>query len=125
MAQQTRQHALRPGPIACAFPAAVLQALVLLLLLAVLHRHPALPVPFKLLPLERAKLRPPHHPSLHRIAPIACATQPRIIPSHGKVNSFNLAKNAYTSVEQIEPFYAKHVPFSREMAKNLQSFGEE
>ena len=29
------------------------------------------------------------------------------------------------SVEQIERFYAKHLPLSREMAKNLQSFGEE
>ena len=45
--------------------------------------------------------------------------------SHGKVNIFNLAKNAGTSVEQIERFYAKHLPLSREMAKNLQSFGEE
>jgi hypothetical protein len=29
-----------------------------------------------------------------------------------------------TSVDQIERFYAKHLPLSREMAKNLQSFGE-
>ena len=48
----------------------------------------------------------------------------RIIQSHGKVNIFNLAKNAGTSVEQIERFYAKHLPLSGEMAKNLQSFGE-
>ena len=48
----------------------------------------------------------------------------RIILSHGKVNIFNLAKNAGTSVGQIERFYAKHLPLSREMAKNLQSFGE-
>ena len=41
----------------------------------------------------------------------------RIILSHGKVNIFNLAKNAGTSVEQIERFYAKHLPLSREMAK--------
>ncbi len=49
----------------------------------------------------------------------------RIILSHGKVNIFNLANNAGTRVEQIERFYAKHLPLSREMAKNLQSFGEE
>ena len=49
----------------------------------------------------------------------------RIILSHGKVNIFNLAKNAGTSVEQIERFYAKSLPLSREMAMNLQSFGEE
>jgi hypothetical protein len=29
-----------------------------------------------------------------------------------------------TSVEQIERSYAKHLPLSREMAKNLQCFGE-
>jgi hypothetical protein len=49
----------------------------------------------------------------------------RIIFSHGKVNIFNLAKNAGTSVEQIDRFYAKHLPFSREMAMNMQRFGEE
>jgi hypothetical protein len=48
----------------------------------------------------------------------------RIINSHGKVNIFNLAKNAGTSVDQIERFYAKYLPLSKEMAKNLQSFGE-
>ena len=34
------------------------------------------------------------------------------------------AKNAGTSVEQIERFYARNLPLSKEMAKNLQSFGE-
>jgi hypothetical protein len=47
----------------------------------------------------------------------------RIIKSHGKVNIFNLAKNAGTSVDQIERFYAKFLPLSKEMALNLQSFG--
>ncbi|AUX68815.1 hypothetical protein CHX26_04190 [Porphyrobacter sp. HT-58-2] len=47
----------------------------------------------------------------------------RIILSHGQVNIFNLAKNAGTSVEQIERFYAKNLPLSREMAINLQQFG--
>lgn len=47
----------------------------------------------------------------------------RIILSHGQVNIFNLAKNAGTSVDQIERFYARHLPLSREMAINLQSFG--
>lgn len=49
----------------------------------------------------------------------------RIVNSHGKVNIFNLAKNAGTSVEQIERFYAKHLPLSKELARNLQSFGED
>lgn len=48
----------------------------------------------------------------------------RIINSHGKVNIFNLAKNAGTSVDQIERFHAKYLPLSKEMAKNPQSFGE-
>ena len=47
----------------------------------------------------------------------------RIILSEGRVNIFNLAKNAGTSVEQIERFYAKHLPMSKEMAKNLHLFG--
>jgi hypothetical protein len=47
----------------------------------------------------------------------------RIILSEGEVNIFNLAKNAGTSVEQIERFYARNLPLSKEMAKNLQSFG--
>jgi hypothetical protein len=34
----------------------------------------------------------------------------RIILSLGRVNIFNLAKNAGTSVEQIERFYAKNLP---------------
>ena len=48
----------------------------------------------------------------------------RIILSQGQVNIFNLAKNAGTSVDQIERFYARNLPLSREMAINLQSFGE-
>ena len=48
----------------------------------------------------------------------------RIVNSHGKVNIFNLAKNAGTSVQQIERFYARHLPLSKELARNLQSFGE-
>ena len=48
----------------------------------------------------------------------------RLVLSHGKVNIFNLAKNAGTSVEQIERFYAKHLPLSEELAMNLQSIGE-
>ena len=49
----------------------------------------------------------------------------RIILSEGQVNIFNLAKNAGTSVDQIERFYARHLPLSAEMARNLQSFGYE
>jgi hypothetical protein len=41
------------------------------------------------------------------------------------VSIFNLAKNAGASVEQIERFYACNLPLSKEMAKNLQSFGDQ
>ena len=48
----------------------------------------------------------------------------RIVLSEGQVNIFNLAKNAGTSVDQIERFYARHLPLSAELAKNLQLFGK-
>ena len=51
------------------------------------------------------------------------AIRKRIILSEGQVNIFNLAKNAGTSVDQIERFYARNLPLSKEMAINLQSFG--
>ncbi len=47
----------------------------------------------------------------------------RLVLSHGEVNIYNLAKNAGTSVEQIERFYARQLPLSREFAINLQKFG--
>ena len=49
----------------------------------------------------------------------------RIVNSQGKVNIFTLAKNAGTSVDQIERFYARHLPMSTELWHNLQSFGGE
>ena len=49
----------------------------------------------------------------------------RIILSEGQVNIFNLVKNAGTSVDQIERFYARNLPLSKERAINLQSFGGE
>lgn len=47
----------------------------------------------------------------------------RIVNSKGKVNIFTLAKNAGTSVDQIERFYARRLPLSPKMAENLQTFG--
>ena len=46
----------------------------------------------------------------------------RIILSERQVNAFNLVKNAGTSVDQIERFYARNLPLSGELAKNLRSF---
>ena len=49
----------------------------------------------------------------------------RIVKSKGRVNIFNLAKTAGTSVDQMERFYTKHLALSQEMALNLQSFGSD
>ncbi len=46
----------------------------------------------------------------------------RIIKGAGQVDIYTLAKNAGTSVDQIERFYAKHLPISPELARNLQQF---
>lgn len=47
----------------------------------------------------------------------------RVINGGGQVDIYNLAKNAGTSVDQIERFYTKYLPVSKEMAQNLQVFG--
>ena len=41
----------------------------------------------------------------------------RLVNSHGQVNIYTLAKNAGTSVDQIERFYARHLPMTPEMWK--------
>ena len=45
----------------------------------------------------------------------------RLVLSGGKVNIFTLARNAGTSVDQIERFYARNLPLSSEMVRNLQT----
>ncbi len=50
------------------------------------------------------------------------ALQTRLIKSKGKVNIFNLAKNAGTSVEQLERFYLKNLELNEELVRNLQTF---
>ena len=42
--------------------------------------------------------------------------------SKGKVNIYTLAKNAGTSVNQLERFYLKNLALDDEIVKNLQSF---
>jgi len=49
--------------------------------------------------------------------------QMRLVNSKGKINIYFLAKNCGTSVEMIERFYAKYLPNSDEVIKNLQTFG--
>lgn len=77
--------------------------------------------------LERCGLKDdPSTNSVHTVYSLRhTAICMRLILSEGKVNIFNLAKNAGTSVDQIERFYARNLPPSAEMARNLQSFGGE
>ena len=48
--------------------------------------------------------------------------QTRLVKSKGKVNIFNLAKNAGTSVEQLERFYLKNLEMNDDLVENLQTF---
>ena len=47
----------------------------------------------------------------------------RLRKSEGEVNIYLLAKNAGTSVEQLERFYLKNLEPSAEKVRNLQTFG--
>ena len=53
------------------------------------------------------------------------ALQSRLRGSKGKVNIYWLAKNAGTSVEQLERFYLKNMEPSAEQVENLQTLGDE
>jgi hypothetical protein len=48
----------------------------------------------------------------------------RLVLSKFDTNIFTLARAAGTSVDMIENFYAKYLPPTPEMARNLQSFGK-
>lgn len=48
------------------------------------------------------------------------ALQKRMIESGGQVNIYNLAKNAGTSVDQLQRFYLKSMPLTGELVQNLQ-----
>lgn len=52
------------------------------------------------------------------------ALQLRLKKSKGKVNIYWLAKNAGTSVDQLERFYLKGMALSEEQIQNLHSFGD-
>lgn len=52
------------------------------------------------------------------------ALQLRLKKSKGEVNIYWLAKNAGTSVDQLERFYLKGMALSEEQVQNLHSFGE-
>ena len=44
----------------------------------------------------------------------------RLLRSEGQVNFLTLTRTAATSVDQIERFYARRLPISPELARNLQ-----
>ena len=48
------------------------------------------------------------------------ALQSRLSSSNGKVNIYTLAKNAGTSVDQLERFYLKNMAPTKDMIENLQ-----
>jgi hypothetical protein len=48
------------------------------------------------------------------------ALQKRMIESGGQVYIYNLAKNAGTSVDQLQRFYLKSMPLTGELIQNLQ-----
>jgi hypothetical protein len=49
----------------------------------------------------------------------------RLVLSEGKVNLFALARNSGTSVEMLQNFYLRNLPNTSELARNLQSFGND
>lgn len=53
------------------------------------------------------------------------ALQSRLRTSKGKVNIYWLAKNAGTSVDQLQRFYLKNMELSQEQVENLQTFGDD
>jgi hypothetical protein len=46
-----------------------------------------------------------------------------MVLSDGTVNMEVLARNAGTSQDMLTQFYLKYLPMTRELARNLQSFG--
>ena len=50
------------------------------------------------------------------------ALQTRLNKSGGKVNIYDLARNAGTSVNQLERFYLKRMKVSKKQRENLNSF---
>jgi integrase len=53
------------------------------------------------------------------------AIQARLRGSKGKVNLYTLAKNAGTSVDQLERFYLKNMAPTKELIENLQTHGDD
>ena len=76
--------------------------------------------------LERAELDDEDGKRKHSVYSLRhTAINMRLIQSRGKVNLLMLAKNARTSVAQIERFYSAQLPMTDEMVENLQTFGDD
>lgn len=76
--------------------------------------------------LKRAEIQRSDHGVPHSLYSIRhTALCMRFVKSKGNVNILNLAKSAGTSTEQLERFYLRHLPPSAELARNLQTFGDD
>lgn len=76
--------------------------------------------------LKRANIQHSDHATPHSLYSIRhTALCMRLVKSKGEVNIYNLAKSAGTSTEQLERFYLRNLPPSAELAKNLQTFGDD
>lgn len=75
--------------------------------------------------LKRAEIRRDGNGVPHSLYSLRhTALSMRLVKSQGKVNIFNLAQSAGTSVEQLERFYVRNLPPTAELARNLQTFGQ-
>lgn len=76
--------------------------------------------------LKRANIQRSDNGVLHSLYSIRhTALCMRLVKSKGNVNIYNLAKSAGTSTEQLERFYLRNLPPSAELARNLQTFGDD
>ena len=78
-----------------------------------------------LIQLQHRKHECPVVESMPQRTPVLSTASKRANALIWSSNIFNLANNAGTSVEQIERFYARNLPLSAEMAKNVQAFGDQ
>jgi hypothetical protein len=76
--------------------------------------------------LERAGLKSINDKRKHTVYSLRhTAITMRLIESRGKVNLLNLARNARTSVAQIERFYTAKMPMTGGMVENLQTYDDD
>lgn len=75
--------------------------------------------------LEKADLLEDEHGQKRSLYSLRhLAIQMRLVKSGGKINLLWFAKNCGTSVDMIERFYARYLPNSEQVIKNLQSFAD-